>query len=726
MAHRRATMGVDAAGVALITIDNPPMNALHPDVLRAMFAHLRAAHADPSVKAIVITGANGKFSAGFDVAQFRTPDASLAKTGVSGWVGKAFGEGLESGAKPTVAAIDGVCLGGGLEIAVACNARVATSRSQLGLPELQLGIIPGFGGTQRLPRLVGLKKGVEMMLTSKPVKGSVAQGLGLVDRVVGEGGDVVRMAKDLALEIAAGRAARRETLGRTDRLEPLGEALQVVAFARAQAARQAPHVRHPQLCLDAVAAGVEHGGLAGLAKERECFDLCSTLDTHKALVHMFFAQRDTKRVKGITDAGLVPRQMRKVAVLGGGLMGSGICTTLLLAGIDVLLKEINQKFLEAGMGRIKANLQSFVKKGKLKQPQAAALMARVTGTLDYNTFGSVDMVIEAAIENVALKQKIFADLERCCRPDCILATNTSTIDIDVVGKNTRALDRMIGAHFFSPAHVMPLLEIVRGGQTSKQVILDTLTLSQRIKKTPVVVGNCTGFAVNRVFFPYTMAACLLVDMGISPYQVDKAIAGTFGMPYGPFRLSDLVGGDVGLHVGKNMTEAYPDRVLISQLIPLLNKAGRLGEKNGKGFYKFGKGRKASPDPDVTPIVQESQRAAGLYKPGDKPPKLTDQEIIEMIFFPVVNEGCRVIAEGIVDKPSDLDVASIMGMGFPPYRGGLIFWADLVGASHVASRLDDFARRLPAAAGFFRPCEYLRDCAASGRKLEGGVPPQSRL
>ncbi|CAD7702036.1 unnamed protein product [Ostreobium quekettii] len=642
---------------------------------------------------------------------------------VSGWAPQAFRQTMEAGPKPIVIAIDGLCLGGGLEIAVACAGRVCSPRSRLGLPELAIGIIPGMGGTQRLPRLVGVRKGVEMMLHSQQVGGEEAGRIGLVDEVV-EGGQVVGAAKRMALEIAAGRRARLETVLRTDRLEPLGKAMVAVKEARARVA--GGHVRHPELCLDAIIAGVEQGGMAGLLKEKELFDLSLTLDTHKALVHMFFAQRDTKRVKGVTDVGLVPRQMRKVAVVGGGFMGSGICAALLLAGIEVLLKEIDQHCLEAGLGRIRANLQGMVKKGKLKQLQAEQLMAHVTGTLDYNTFGSVDMVIEAALENVVLKQKIFADLEMACRPDCILATNTSAIDIDLVGRDTQAQDRIIGAHFFSPAHLMPLLEIVRGQRTSKQVVVDTLSLSQQIKKTPIVVGNCTGFAVNRVYFPYYTSACFLLDMGLSPYQIDKALSETFGMPFGPFRLMDFNGADVGLNVSKHMAGAFADRMITSNLFPLLNKAGRLGVKTGKGFYKISKGYKSPPDPEAASIIEQSRRAAGYLRPGDKPPKLTDQDIIEMIYFPVVNEGCRVIAEGIVDKPSDLDVASVMGMAFPRYRGGLIFWADLLGAKHVCSRLDEFANRFRPAEGFFRPCAYLRDCAASGRKLGAGTGARSRL
>jgi len=437
-----------------------------------------------------------------------------------------------------------------------CNARVvadggggggggggAAAAARMGLPELQLGIIPGFGGTQRLPRLVGLPKALEMMLTSKPVGAAQALALGLADELVAGADRLLPAARAMALAVAAGARPRMLSLRRADRLPPFAEAAAVVEFARAETAKRAPHLRHPQLCLDAVLAGIAGGGDAGLKAEGEAFAASARLGTHKALVHVFFASRATKKVRGIE--GVSPRRVMRVAVVGGGLMGSGIATALALSGVDVALKEISQPFLDAGVGRVRANVASAVKKGRLSQGAADAALARVTGVLDYGApaFASADMVIEAVIEDVALKQRIFADVERAVASDCVLATNTSTIDLDLIGaklSGPAAKARVIGAHFFSPAHVMPLLEIVRAAATSPQAVADTLALSSVIKKTPVVVGNCTGFAVNRVFFPYTMSAMLLADCGLSPYAVDKAVAG-FGMPMGPFRLNDLVG-----------------------------------------------------------------------------------------------------------------------------------------------------------------------------------------
>ena len=441
-------------------------------------------------------------------------------------------------------------------------------------------------------------------------------------------------------------------------------------------------------------------------------------DASKALVHMFFATRDTANIKGVTDKGLKPRKIASVGVIGGGLMGAGIAAACVLNGVSVLLKEVNQQFLDAGLGRVRSNVESIAKKKKMAPEAVAAILGRVRGSLDYSGFDSLDMVIEAVIEELPLKQRIFADLERVCNKNCILSTNTSTIDITKIGANLGCPERLLGAHFFSPAHVMQLFEIVRTPATSAQAIVDTLGFSKQIKKMPVVVGNCTGFAVNRVFFPYTMAACLLVDLGIDPYRIDAVIAQQFGMPMGPFRLSDLVGADIGAHVGANVVDTWPERVYRTHLIPSLVAAKRLGEKSGAGFYKFeGAKRKAAPDPEgLAPFLAASRAQCTLPKPP--PGAFTDADIIEFIFFPVVNEASRVIGEGIVAKPSDLDVASVLGMGFPPFRGGVVKWADTVGAPRIAQRLAEWSRSYGA---FFAPSDFLVAAAKEGRKLGAGAP-----
>ncbi|KAA3481066.1 peroxisomal fatty acid beta-oxidation multifunctional protein MFP2-like [Gossypium australe] len=700
----RTTLEVGADGVAVITIINPPVNSLSPDVLYSLKESYDEALRRDDVKAIVVTGANGKFSGGFDITSFNGMQSGQVEQPKLGFVSvEIVSDTLEAAKKPSVAAIHGLALGGGLEVAMACHARISTPTAQLGLPELQLGVIPGFGGTQRLPRLVGLTKSLEMMLTSKPVKGEEALGLGLVDAVVSSH-ELIETARQWALDILARRKPWVATLYKTEKLESLGEAREIFNFARAQARKRAPNLKHPLVCIDVIEEGVVAGPRAGLWKEAEAFQVLLKSDTCKSLVHIFFAMRGTSKVPGITDRGLMPRQVRKVAVLGGGLMGSGIATALILSNYTVILKEVNEKFLEAGIGRVKANLQSRVKKGKMSQEKFEKTISLLSGVLDYESFRDVDMVIEAVIENVSLKQQIFADLEKFCSPHCILASNTSTIDLNLIGERTKSQDRIVGAHFFSPAHVMPLLEIVRTKQTSPQIIVDMLYVGKKIKKTPIVVGNCTGFAVNRMFFPYTQLGLFLVERGTDVYRIDRVIT-KFGMPMGPFRLADLVGFGVAIASGMQFIENFPERTYKSMLVPLMQEDKRTGEATRKGFYSYDNKRKPSPDPKLYKYIEKSRSISGVAV-DPKFVKLSDKDIVEMIFFPVVNETCRVLAEGIAVKAADLDIASVMGMGFPPYR--LEEWTKMYGE-------------------FFKPCAFLAEMAAKGAPLSAPVEQaKSRL
>ncbi|GLU08399.1 hypothetical protein SLE2022_253150 [Rubroshorea leprosula] len=715
-------MEVGADGVALITIINPPVNSLSFDVLQSLKENYEQALLRGDVKAIVVTGANGKFSGGFDITAFGGLQGGKVEQPKPGMISvEIVTDTVEAARKPSVAAIDGLALGGGLEVAMACHARISTPTAQLGLPELQLGIIPGFGGTQRLPRLVGLTKSLEIMLTSKPVKGEEAHALGLVDAVVSPA-ELVKTARCWALDILARRKPWVASLYKTDKLEPLGEAREILQFVRAQARKQAPNLKHPLVCIDVIEEGIVSGPRAGLWKEADVFQGLLHSDICKSLVHIFFAQRGTTKVPGITDHGLVPRRVNKVAILGGGLMGSGIATALILSNYPVVLKEVNEKFLEAGVGRVKANLQSRVKKGKMTQEKFERTFSLLRGVLDYESFKDVDLVIEAVIENVSLKQQIFADLEKYCPPQCILASNTSTIDLCLIGKKTKSQGRIIGAHFFSPAHVMPLLEVVRTEHTSPQVIVDLLDVGKKIKKTPIVVGNCTGFAVNRMFFPYTQAAMLLVERGTDLYQIDRAIT-KFGMPMGPFRLADLVGFGVAIATAMQFIENFPDRTYKSMIIPLMQEDKRAGETSRKGFYLYDDKRKASPDPELKKYIEKA-RSISNVSIDPKFVKLPEKDIIEMIFFPVVNEACRVFAEGIAVKAADLDIASVMGMGFPPYRGGIMFWADSYGSNYIYSRLEEWSRTYGE---FFKPCTFLAERAVKGAPLSGPVEQgKSRL
>ncbi|KAL6629469.1 hypothetical protein ACP70R_029234 [Stipagrostis hirtigluma subsp. patula] len=704
----RVTMEVGDDGVALITICNPPVNALHPNIFDGLKEKYGEALRRDDVKAIVLTGrgAQGTFCGGFDINMFsrihKTGDISLLPDVSVELVSKL----MEEGKKPSVAAIQGLALGGGLELTMACHARISTPEAQLGLPELTLGVIPGSGGTQRLPRLVGLPKAIEMMLQSKFITAKEGKERGLIDALCSPD-ELVKISRLWALEIASCRKPWIRSLGRTDRLGSLSEARAALSMARQQAKKIAPNMPQHQACLDVIEEGILFGGHAGILKEDKVFRELVLSPTSRALVHAFFAQRSTTKVPGVTDVQLKPRQIRKVAVIGGGLMGSGIATALLVSNISVVLKEVNPQFLQRGQKMIAANLEGLVKRGSLPKDKMNKAMSLLKGALDYSDFKDVDMVIEAVIEKIPLKQTIFADIEKVCPPHCILATNTSTIDLNIVGEKTNSQDRIIGAHFFSPAHIMPLLEIVRTEKTSPQAILDLITVGKIIKKVPVVVGNCTGFAVNRTFFPYTQASHLLVSLGIDVFRIDRVIS-NFGMPMGPFLLQDVAGYGVALAVKDIYAAAFGERNFSSDLVDLMVQDGRQGKSNGKGYYIYEKGGKPKPDHSVQHVIEEFRKRA-----GGKPVTLSDQDILEMIFFPVVNEACRVMDENVVIRASDLDIASVLGMGFPKYRGGLIFWADTVGAPYIHSKLNKWAEVYGA---FFKPSLYLEQRAKSGLPL----------
>ncbi|XP_026439374.1 peroxisomal fatty acid beta-oxidation multifunctional protein AIM1-like [Papaver somniferum] len=716
------TMEVGSDGVAVIKFTNPPVNALSYKIIEELKERYVEAMNRNYVKAVVLTGEGGKFCGGFDINAFAKEKKTEDNSGNPDE--QSLVNTIEEAKKPSVAAIEGLALGGGLELAMGCHARIATPRVQLGLPELTLGIIPGMGGTQRLPRLVGTSKAIEMMLTSKAIMSEEGKKLGLIDAVVSKE-ELLKVARRWALDISERRKPWISSLQRTDKLGSLAEARQVIQVAREQSRRTAPNMPQHQACLDAVEEGVLFGGYSGLLKEKELTNP-NVLYTSKSLVHFFFAQRAISKVPNVTDVGLKPRHMKKVAVIGGGLMGSGIATALVLSNIFVVLKEINTEYLQKGIKAIEANLRSLLARGKITEDKVMNALSILSGVLDYSEFKHVDLVIEAVIESVPLKQSIFHELEKVCSQNCILATNTSTIDLNIIGEKTTSQDRIVGAHFFSPAHVMPLLEIVRTDKTSAQVILDLMTVGKAIKKVPVIVENCTGFAVNRTFFPYVQGAHILVHLGVDLFRIDRLVR-EFGIPIGPFQLQDVAGYGIGIAAGKVLASAFGDRMFKSPLTELLMKDGRNGKLNGKGYYTYEKGSKPKPDPTVLPIIEKSRKLANIM-PGGKPVSLSDQEIVEMIMFPVVNEACRVMEEGIVLRASDLDVASILGMSFPSYRGGLIFWADSVGATHIYSSLKKWSE---AYGNFFRPSKFLEETAREGIPLSVPVStsqtgPKSRL
>ncbi|KAF6988410.1 hypothetical protein CFC21_005950 [Triticum aestivum] len=685
MAKGRTEMEVGSDGVAVIYVANPPVNALSIDVLFSLKGHYEEALRRNDVKAIVLTGSGRSFSAGLDISAFadiRKPEQLKDHCILI----ESMTDIFEDAGKPSVAAIDGPALGGGLELSMVCQARISTPNAQLGLTELQFGVIPGFGGTQRLPRLVGLTKALEMMMLSKPINAEEAHELGLVDAVVSPN-DLLNDARRWALDICESKRPWVRALYKTDKLESPEVAREILNSARVLSRKQAANLQHPLVCIDAVEEGIVSGPRAGLRKQ----------------------------VPGITDLGLTPRKVSKVAIVGCGLMGSGIATALILSHYPVILKEVDEKSLNAGIDRIKENLLSRVRKGKMTKEKYEKTLSLLTGVLDYEKFKTVDLAIEAVVENVKLKQQIFAELEQHCPSHCILATNTSTIDLNLIGEKTNSQERIVGTHFFAPAHIMPLLEIVRTPRASLQAVVTLLDVGKKIKKTPIVVGNCTGFAVYRMFFPYTQAALLLVDHGMDVYKIDQACT-EFGMSIGPFRMTDLVGFGVALATGMQFLENFPELVYKSMLIPLMVEDKRTGEASQKGFYRYEGKRKASPDPEIMNYVNESRRIAGAT-PDPELLKLDNSAIAEMVFFPVINEACRVLGEGIAFKASDLDIASIFGMGFPPYRGGIMHWADSIGARRICTMLSEWEMKYDQ---FFKPCSHLLERAGAGLPLSASA------
>ncbi|XP_020254330.1 glyoxysomal fatty acid beta-oxidation multifunctional protein MFP-a-like [Asparagus officinalis] len=526
-------------------------------------------------------------------------------------------------------------------------------------------------GTQRLPRLVGLSKALEMILMSKLIKSEEAHGLGLIDAIV-PSNELINTACCWALDIAESRKPWIKTLDRVDKIESIEEARELLNFSRVQARKRAPNLEHPLICIDVIEEGIVFGPRAGLWKEANAFYQLIYSDTCKSLIHVFFSQRATSKVPGITDLSLMPRNITKVAIIGGGVIGSEIATTLIVRNYVVILKEANENLLRAGIDRVKANLQSYNRKGKITEEKCKKAFSLITGVLDYESFKDIDMVIEAVTENMASKQQIFAELEKYCPPHCILASNTSTIYFNLIGEKTRCQDRIIGANFFSlviyisPIHFMPLLEIARTQETSPQVVVDLLDIGKKIrKKTPIVVGNCTGFTLNWMFFSWIQSALLLVDRGFDVYRIDE-VCTNFSMTTGPFRLADLVGLEAAVSISMQYHKSFPERCYKSLLIGIMLYDHREGETTRKGFYGYDEKKKAWPDPELKKLIEKSRNLLGI-SPSPEIMKLEDKDIVEMVLFPAVNEACRILSEGVAVKASDLDISSIMGMGFPPYR-----------------------------------------------------------
>jgi 3-hydroxyacyl-CoA dehydrogenase len=657
--------------VAVILIDNPPVNGMGLATRTAMAEGLRRAQADSAVRAVVLAGAGALFTGGADIREFNTPKM-VAEPTLHTLIRTA-----EFLGKPVVCAIHGTCMGGGLELALGCHYRVAAPGAQVALPEVKIGLLPGAGGTQRLPRVLGVQAALDMIVSGAPVPVEKLAGTPLFDTLPAAGEDLVTFAVAFARRVAD---LRPLPLVR-ERVAALPDGVDGPAFfaaARARVAAAAGPCPAPLACVDAVEAAVKLGVEDGLAYERERFLALSQTTASRALRHAFFAERAASKVPGLA-ADTPVRPIRSAAVVGAGTMGSGIATAFAGAGIPVTLVDTSQEALDRGLAAIRRNLDSAVAKGRLSGAEGARRIALVRGALAFDALAQADLVVEAVFEDLAVKEDVFRRLDAVAKPGALLATNTSTLDVDRIAQATSRPQDVLGLHFFSPAQVMRLIEIVRAAATAPDTLATALALAKRLKKTGVVAGVCDGFIGNRMLEPYLREAGLLLDEGALPEQVDRAIE-AFGFAMGPLRMSDLAGNDIGWAIRKRRAAQYPG-LRQARLPDLLCEAGRFGQKTGAGWYDYAPGdRTARPSPVVHDLIA---RHAGARR------EIGDQEIVERLVYALVDEGARVLEEGIALRASDIDLVYLMGYGFPPYRGGPMFYADTVGLPNVLAAVRRF-------------------------------------
>ena len=680
--------------VAVITLGNPPVNGLGHELRSGILAGLDRASADPSVTAVVLIGAGKAFSGGADIKEFNTP--KLSAEPMLGTVIAA----IEQSQKPVIAAIHGMAMGGGLELALGCHFRVASPGAQISLPEVKLGLLPGAGGTQRLPRLVGVETALNLIVSGASVPSEHLKGL--FDEIVE--GDLPRGAVAFANKVVAEKRPLK-LVRDLPNSHPNPEAF--LQFARNTVAAVARGQPAPMKALEAVAAGVGKPFAEGQAVERRLFLELLGSNESKALRHAFFAERAAAKIPDVPE-DLQPRPVKSAAVIGAGTMGGGIAMNFANAGMPVVLLEMKQEQLDKGLATIRKNYESSAKKGKLTAAQVEERMGLIRPTLQYRDLAQADIVIEAVYEDLAVKEAVFKQLDEVMKPGAILATNTSTLDVDKIAGFTRRPQDVIGTHFFSPANVMKLLEIVRGKATAKDVLAGVMALSKKIKKTGVVSGVCDGFIGNRMLDKYARQAQFLIEEGALPAQIDRAME-AFGMAMGPFRMSDLAGGDVSWFIRKRRYAEQPDRK--RQVIPdRLCELGRYGQKTSAGWYRYEPGKRdAISDPLVDELIISSSKKAGI-----KRRKISDEEIVQRCVYALVNEGALILEEGIAQRASDLDLVYLAGYGFPPSRGGPMFHADTVGLFNVVRAMERFAKNPHADPGFWTPAPLLQKLAAGGK------------
>ncbi len=686
--------------VAVISLDNPPVNGLGYDTRVGITDGLEKALADAAVKAIVITGAGKAFSGGADIREFGSPKASAEPNLLS------VIAALEASTKPVVAAVHSVAMGGGLELALGCHYRVAAPGAQIALPEVKIGLIPGAGGTQRLPRVLGVETALNMIVSGEAVKSELLAkqpGQKLFDKIVE--GDVVDAAVVYAREKAE---VRPLPLVRNLKVE-YANADAYFQFARNTVGAMSRNFPAPLKCVDAVAASTRMKFDDGMKVEREIFLALMQTPESKALRHLFIAERAASKIADV-PADTPLRRIGKVAVIGAGTMGGGIAMNFLNAGIAVVMLEMKQEALDKGVGVMRKNYESQVKKGKLKQDKLDERMGLLSTTLKYDDLKEADLVIEAVFEDMGVKEQVFKMLDEVMKPGAILASNTSTLDVDKIAAFTKRPEDVIGMHFFSPANVMKLLEVVRGKKTAKDVLATVMALGKKIKKTCVVSGVTDGFIGNRMIEQYSRQAGFLLEEGATPQQVDKAME-KFGMAMGPFRMGDLAGNDVGWYIRKRRYVEKPD-IRYSKTADLLCELGRFGQKTGAGWYDYMPGKRdAIPSKVVTDMIEKYRGELGIA-----PRKIADDEIVHRLVYALVNEGAKIVDEGIAQRASDIDMVYITGYGFPMHRGGPMNYADTQGLFNVVQAMKRFAANPHDDANFWKPAPLLARLAAEGKSF----------
>ncbi len=686
--------------VAIITLNNPPVNGLGLSTRLGITDGMAQANADAAVKSIIITGGGKAFSGGADIKEFGSPKAGQEPNLLS------VISVLENSAKPVIAAIHTVAMGGGLELALGCHYRIAAPGTSVALPEVKLGLIPGAGGTQRLPRVLGVEAALNMIVSGEPVKSemlAMLPGQKLFDKMSASTESLAEEALAFARSVADVRPLPlvRDLKCR----HPQGDAY--FQFARNMVKGMSKNFPAPAKCVDIVEIATKKKFDDGMAAERDIFLNLMLTSESKALRHLFLAERAASKIPDV-PSDTAQRAINSIAVIGAGTMGGGIAMNFLNAGIPVKMLEMKQEALDRGVATIRKNYEAQVKKGKLKQDKYDQRMALLSTTLSYDDLTGTDMVIEAVFEEIGVKEAVFKELDRVMKPGAILASNTSTLDVDKIASFTKRPEDVVGLHFFSPANVMKLLEVVRGAKTAKDVMATVMTVAKKIRKTAVVSGVCDGFIGNRMIEQYGRQGGFLLDEGCTPAQVDKAME-KFGMAMGPFRMGDLAGNDIGWAIRKRRYQEKPN-MKYSKTADLLCEKGRFGQKVGKGWYDYVEGKRdAIPNAEVVTMIEEHRKALGIT-----PRKISDEEIVQRLVFSLVNEAAHILEEGIANKASDIDIVYIFGYGFPAHRGGPMNYADQLGLFNVVQAMNRFALNPLDDAKFWQPAPLLAKLAAEGK------------